>query len=488
MPKTYFTPWDERLRCTASVLEAHNSLCLAAGVPVTTPPGALPPATAQARTAAALAASQWDAMCAWSLQGTHDGQDVLTALRSGLYEYLILLGGRAGGKSHEVAEALVDLCSQQRKRVVCGREFQNSIRDSSHALLVQKIKKHASVEDWSITDTELRHKNGTLFSFMGMARNPESAKSLEGADIFWGEEAQTFTSHSLEILIPTIREHGSMLIFTANPRYADDPVPRMALVPAERPEALFYKFTCFEDNPYLFRSRLMNDLRKSFRISKRFNHVWRGDLDRNSELRIIDYKVGTPPVMISGKRFYGIDFGGSDPTAFVRLWHWPSKTLGRKPEEKGILYIDREFYAPCKSNKDIVQGVTAVAPELLTGKWILKADSADPKAIGELNNATIPTHGAAKVAGSVLAGLRTLADHEIWINADCPSAIKAAENYRWKADNSGKPMNVPDHTFSHVWDAVRYAIEDEDLSGAGGVIYLNLWEVTDEEIFGNSGG
>ena len=58
----------------------------------------------------------------------------------------------------------------------------------------------------------------------------------------------------------------------------------MAMVPAERPDALWYKVVQFEENPYIFISRLMNDLRKSFRVSKRFRHVWRGDLDRNSEL------------------------------------------------------------------------------------------------------------------------------------------------------------------------------------------------------------
>jgi phage terminase large subunit len=467
----FYCPWDPAVMASGAFLETHHDLCLSAGLPPHTPPGAVPSGPSRG-------AERWEALTSWRLTGTHDGQPLLPALESGLYEYLILLGGRAGGKSHEVAEALIDLCSRVKKRVVCGREFQTSIRDSSYALLVKKIKAHRSAGEWKITDTELRHKNGTLITFIGIARNPDSAKSLEGADLFWGEEAQTFSLTSLEILIPTIREHGSMLIFTANPRFADDPVPRLAMIESERPEALFYKVSCFEDNPHLYRSRLMNDLRKSFRSSPRFRHVWRGDLDRNSELRIINHKVGRPPVAARPKTFYGVDFGATDPTAFVRVHVWPAAALGLSEDEQGILYVDMEFHQPCKSNREIVKGVTTTCPELVEGRWELKADSADPKAIEELNAAGIPTRGAVKGPGSVEAGLRTIADHEVWISPECPEAIRAAENYRWKADRRGKALNVPDHAFSHLWDAVRYAIEGEDLSSSNGVDYIILGELT----------
>lgn len=478
MTKTYYTPWDATLRWPAQRLEYHASLCLQLKLPATTPPNKLPPLEDHHHTVAEAAANKWQDMTSWSLSGLNDGEPVLAAMESGFYEYLFLFGGRAGGKSHEVAEALVDLCSRVRKRVVCGREFQNSIRDSSHALLVSKIKAHATVGDWKVTDNDLRHKNGTLITFMGLARNPDSAKSLEGCDIFWGEEAQTFSATSVEILLPTIREHGSMLIFTANPRFEDDPVPRMAMIEKERPEAIFYKVMQFEDNPYLYRSRLMNDLRKAFRNSKRFKHVWRGDLDRNGDLQIISHTVGVPPVPYPqlGRVLHGVDFGGTDPTAYTQVTYFPPEAMERGPLDKGVLYIDREFVAPCASNRDIVQGILAVSPELVEGSYELKGDSADPKAIGELNAAGIPTRGAVKGEGSVLAGLRAIADHDVWIHPDCTATVEAASNYRWKADRNGKPLNVPAHPHSHVWDGVRYAIEGEDLNSYaqtnGGVVML----------------
>lgn len=150
MSKVYYAPFDDSIMLPAEFLEAHAARAYALGQPPSVPPAAIaaalaaaPPALRDtAQRAAQQAAAAWSAMIAHKPQGLHDGQPFLPALESGLYEYLMLLGGRAGGKSHEVAEALVHLCSRVKKRVVCGREFQNSIRDSSHALLVNKIKAH----------------------------------------------------------------------------------------------------------------------------------------------------------------------------------------------------------------------------------------------------------------------------------------------------------------------------------------------------------
>lgn len=387
--RTYYAPWRKNIRLGAEPILYHMELCRAVELHPSTNPNLvanavnnLPPNLRnEALTAANMAAVRWEEMIAFKPEGTHDGQSALKAIQSGNYEYLFLLGGRAGGKSHEIAEALVEHCAKNKKRVVCGREFQISIRDSARSLLVNKIKNHWSKDEWELLDSELRHKNGTLITFIGLARNPESAKSLEGADIFWGEEAQTFSETSMEVLIPTIRESGSMLIFTLNPRYETDPVYQMAMV--DRPDYAFVKFSGYEENPYLFTSRLVNDLRKSFRSGKRYKHVWRGDLDRNSELLILPHHIGKPPLIPNfyhtGTRLYGIDFGGTDSTAFIRLWHYPPKALGRHEDDKGVLYFDREFIQPCRSNRDIVEGVKDVCPELLEGNWHVKADSADPK-------------------------------------------------------------------------------------------------------------
>ena len=56
------------------------------------------------------------------------------------YRYLFVYGGRGGGKSHFVAEFLVLTAYFTRQKILCAREFQNSIDDSVLSLLKEKIE------------------------------------------------------------------------------------------------------------------------------------------------------------------------------------------------------------------------------------------------------------------------------------------------------------------------------------------------------------
>ena len=56
------------------------------------------------------------------------------------YRYKVLYGGRGSGKSYAVADTLIFHTCQKQCVVVCGREFQNSIKDSVHSLICQRIE------------------------------------------------------------------------------------------------------------------------------------------------------------------------------------------------------------------------------------------------------------------------------------------------------------------------------------------------------------
>ena len=63
--------------------------------------------------------------------------------QDGLYEpyrYKIIYGGRGSGKSYAVAEVLIIKSLQKKHLILCGREFQNSIKESVHSLLTQRIE------------------------------------------------------------------------------------------------------------------------------------------------------------------------------------------------------------------------------------------------------------------------------------------------------------------------------------------------------------
>lgn len=146
-------------------------------------------------------------------------------------------GGRYSLKSHTVARVLLIRARQSKIRILCCREFQNSIAESSHQLLCDLIKQY-HLDDFIITDKSITNKiTGSDFIFKGLWNNEQSIKSIEGIDIAWVEEAQTITKTSLETLTPTVRKDGSQIIYTYNRLTVSDPV-HTRLVEEGRPNTL----------------------------------------------------------------------------------------------------------------------------------------------------------------------------------------------------------------------------------------------------------
>jgi len=114
-------------------------------------------------------------------------------------------GGRSSLKSHTVARYLLIRARMAKTRILCAREYQNSIAESSHQLLTDLINLY-DLRDFKVTDkTIVNTETGSEFIFKGLHHNEQSIKSIEGVNIAWVEEAQTITQNSIEILTPTIR-------------------------------------------------------------------------------------------------------------------------------------------------------------------------------------------------------------------------------------------------------------------------------------------
>jgi len=131
--------------------------------------------------------------------------------------YKVYWGGRGAGKSHSVAKALLILGAQSPIRILCAREFMTSMRDSVHKLLSDQIELLGLGSFYEILQANIKGKNGTEFSFVGLKNNTANIKSFEGIDIVWVEEAVTVTKASWNILVPTIRKQGSEIWITFNP-------------------------------------------------------------------------------------------------------------------------------------------------------------------------------------------------------------------------------------------------------------------------------
>lgn len=202
---------------------------------------------------------------------------------------LVYYGGRGSTKSHSVARALLLLARQSQLRVLCTREFQNSIDDSSMQLLKDIINLY-NFHDYAYTNTEIINKiTGSNFIFKGLRKGTsQSVKSLEGVDKVWVEEAQSITEESLDILSPTIRKAGSQLIYTFNRQTELDPVyVRYVMHPPEDTYSRMVNYdTAIKHGifPEVLRKEMEYDKEHD---SELFAHKWLGEPVGQAELAII---------------------------------------------------------------------------------------------------------------------------------------------------------------------------------------------------------
>lgn len=190
--------------------------------------------------------------------------------------YKFIRGGRGGGKSWAVARALLVMGAGKPLRILCTREVQKSIKQSVHQLLRDQITAMGLDSFYQVLETEIRGRNGTLLLFAGLSDlTADSIKSFEGVDIVWIEEAQSITSRSLNILVPTIRREGSEIWATFNPELDTDPIYVMA-VKSPPPDSISVEIN-WDENPWfpevLEKERLHA---KQTMVPHEYAHVWEG--------------------------------------------------------------------------------------------------------------------------------------------------------------------------------------------------------------------
>lgn len=363
--------------------------------------------------------------------------------------YIAIKGGRGSGKSRSVATALILRAASKQLRILCGREIQKSIKDSVKRLLDDEIERTNLSSFFTSTDTEIRGKNGSLFLFSGLRTNPESVKSMEGIDICWVEEAQTVSQGSLDILIPTIRNPNSQIIFTWNPNQETDPVDKMFNGKTLPPKSKLITVNYY-DNPW-FPDVLKQEMEydKGRDIDK-YLHVWEGQYVSNSETRVFKNwtteDFDTPNNAIFR---FGADWGFAvDPTVLVRCY-----IEGRK------LYIDHEAYmVGCEitSTPDLFLTV----PE--SERYPIVADSARPETISYMRKNGFPKiMPAVKGAKSLEEGIEWLKSYDIIVHPRCKHTIDELTHYSYKIDPlTGKVLPVLEDKNNHVIDALRYACEN----------------------------
>lgn len=134
-------------------------------------------------------------------------------------------GGRGSAKTRSFAKMSAVRAYKWSKEgregvILCGREFMNSLDDSSMAEVKHAINSEPWLADhFDIGEKYIRTKDGRVrYIFSGLDRNVESVKSKSRILLCWVDEAEPVTEEAWQVLIPTLREEDSELWVTWNPK------------------------------------------------------------------------------------------------------------------------------------------------------------------------------------------------------------------------------------------------------------------------------
>lgn len=374
--------------------------------------------------------------------------------------YKVLYGGRGGAKSWGVARALLIMGAQKKLRILCAREFQNSIADSVHKLLSDQIQELGLSSLYEIQRNKIAGRNGTEFGFEGLRHNITSIKSYEGADICWVEEAQTVSKSSWDTLIPTIRKDGSEIWLTFNPLLeSDETYQRFVKKPPANAEVVKLGW---QDNPW-FPDVLRTEMETlKDRDFDAYLNVWEGEcrqildgavyaneLRRAAESKRIARVPYTP-----GRPVHTFwDLGWADKTAI-----WFAQSVGH--EYRFIRYLEDsqkpiEHYLRELQKFPYVYGTDylphdARAKQLGTGRSIEELMRGSGRKVRVVPNIGLE-------AG--INAARTLFDLCWFDEAECADGLSALRHYQYEPDEGrGTFKPKPLHNWaSHGSDAFRYA-------------------------------
>lgn len=413
----------------------------------------------------------------------------LSDLLSKKARYKVYWGGRGSAKSWGFAEALIRLAASAPLRILCTREFQNSIKDSSHKILKDTIARLGMDSWFTVTNESIRSRAGAEFMFKGMHNNDQGIRSTEGIDICWVEEAQTVSAYSWRSLSPTVRKEGSEIWVSFNLIDEKDATYRRFITASDtdprgwteaRSNSIVHKIN-YDSNPYFggtLREEMEDDKRNDYAL---YEHIWLGMPLKKSNAIIFNnkYRVAafSDELWKSAERlFFGADFGfAADPATLVRSFIIDNTASNPHSRQEGYVAPDGKIgkrtlyieYAVFKKHCDL-DDMPAFYDQVPGSRdWPIKGDASRPETISHLRRRGFVIDAAEKWEGCVEDGIAHLRGFdEVVIHERNVEMALEAYMYRYKVDpkivdERGQPEVLPViiDKHNHGWDAVRYSLD-----------------------------
>ena len=376
--------------------------------------------------------------------------------------FRVIKGSRGSKKSVTAAYwIIINMMAYPESNALVLRRYERTLRDSCFAVLQWVLNQLCVASYWKVTTSPLEMTylpTGQKILFRGLD-DPLKVTSItvkHGVlNFVWCEEAyeveseDTFNKIEMSIRGQMPKGYFKSFILTFNPWSECWLKKRFFDNPDDDTLAMTTTYTC---NEWLDESDLKQFERMKEQAPRRYRieglgewGISEGLIYSNTERR--DIKLQD----FIGKReniaFYGLDFGFTDPTAFVG---------GFINFELKEIYILMELYEPGLTNQDIAERLKTMGIR----HEVIKCDAAEPKSIEELRKAGINAKPASKGPDSVKFGIQKLQNFKIIYSPDCVNFEHEIKNYCWAKDRQGKQTDTPDHEYSHLMDGLRYATVD----------------------------
>ena len=210
-----------------------------------------------------------------------DIPDKLVPVFEGEARYRGSFGGRGSGKTRTFAlmsavKGYLWGTSGRAGQILCGREFMNSLEDSSLEEIKQAIRSVPILENYyEIGEKYIRSKDGSIsYAFVGLRRSLDAIKSKAHILLAWVDEAESVSDMAWQKLIPTVREENSEIWVTWNPESKYSATHERFRL--NKPEGAKIVELNYADNPWfpdVLEQERLEDKKKRIDM---YDHIWKG--------------------------------------------------------------------------------------------------------------------------------------------------------------------------------------------------------------------
>lgn len=364
----------------------------------------------------------------------------------------VYMGSAGSAKSYFITQKLIIRCCKEKIKVLVCRRTGTTIRNTCFSLFKDILNK------WKLTpyvkiresDFNIKFPNGSEIIFIGLDEETKLL-SLNNIGCVFIEEAFEVPKNIVEQL--NLRLRGStpnqQIIMAFNPISKHHWLYDFCEV--NPPSSFIFTHSTYKDNPFL-NAEYVAELEELYTRNPQKARVFcDGEWGVNSDgLVFKNWKVREfNHAEIDGQLMCGLDFGFvNDISAF---------TASLMDEKNKRIYVFKEYGATGKTNKDLVDIITALG----FNKSTIIADAAEPKSIEEIKRAGINKIRACKKGpDSIIHGIQKLQNYEIIIHPSCVGIITEFENYTWQKDKkTDEYINKPIDDFNHYIDSLRYSLQ-----------------------------